>query len=270
VYRIILTLLCITTSAYAYIDSDFDGVEDTYDLCPQTPLSDLVDNDGCVLKSVSSKPLIDLVTSVGYSQINYATQEASDTFSASLQADIYLGKWWIQGIISHYQSDNGVDSESGLEDTAMNLMYQFTPTDKITLTTGLGVLLPTYQSLYNNEAIDYTTSIDLVYPLNETFSLFGGTNYTWVNDRNVAEEQYQNTFGLYTGIEYIYPNGKAVFTAAYYQHESIYLSTPTIKYINFGCAYTINPHWSIGGTYGFGLSDSASDQSISGYIGYLF
>lgn len=269
-YRLVLTLLCLTTASYAYIDSDFDGVEDEYDLCPQTPLSDLVDRDGCVIKSAGSKISFDLIAGFGYSQINYAAQEASDTLSTSLQADIYAGNLWFQGIASHFQSDNGIDSESGLEDTSMNLMYRFTPTEKLTVTTGIGLILPTYKSTYNNEATDYTASIDLHYALNNRFSLFAGTNYTWVNDRDVPEEKYQNTSGFHTGIEYTQSNGKSSLSAAYYQNESIYASTETIKYLNLGYAYTITPHWNVGGNYGHGLSDSASDQSISGYIGYLF
>ncbi|MFZ2890926.1 DUF3187 domain-containing protein [Sulfuricurvum sp.] len=269
-HRLILTLLCITASSHAYIDSDFDGVEDTYDLCPQSPLSDLVDKDGCVIKSIGSIISFDLVTSLGYSQINYASQEPSDTLSSSLQADIYAGQWWFQGVISHYQSDNSVESESGLEDTSMSLMYRFPPTEKLTVTTGISLIFPTYKSTYNNEATDYTALINLHYAMHNGFSLFAGTNYTWINDRDVPQENYQNTFGFHTGIEYTQPNGKSALSAAYYQNESIYTSTQTIKYLNFGYAYTMNPHWNIGGYYGHGLSDSASDQSVSGYIGYLF
>ncbi len=89
-YRLLLTLLFLTTSSYAYTDTDFDGVEDGYDLCPQTPLSDLVDRDGCVIKSVGSKISFDLIAGFGYSQMNYASQEPSDTLSTSLQTDIYM------------------------------------------------------------------------------------------------------------------------------------------------------------------------------------
>lgn len=269
-YRLLLTLLFLTTSSHAYTDTDFDGVEDGYDRCPQTPLSDLVDRDGCVVKSIGKKITYDLVVGIGYSQINYASQEPSDTLSTSLQADMYAGNWWFQGIVSHYRSDNGIETESGLEDTSMNLMYRFTPTEKLTVTTGIGLILPTYQSSYNNEETDYAASIDVHYAINNSFSLFAGTNYTWVNDRDVPQESYQNTSGFHTGIEYTQPNGKSVLSAAYYQHESIYVSTQTIKYLNFGYTHTINPHWNIGGNYGYGLSDSASDQSISGYVGYVF
>lgn len=269
-YRLLLTLVCITTTSYAYTDSDFDGVEDAHDLCPQTPLSDLVNTDGCVVKSIGNKITYDLIAGIGYSQINYASQEPSDTLSNSLQADVYAGSWWIQGIVSHYQSNNGIDSQSGLEDTSINLMYRLTPTEKLTVTTGIGLVLPTYQSGYNNEATDYTASIDVHYAINKSFLLFAGTSYTWVNDRDVSQESYQNTFGVHTGVAYTSPNGKSALSAAYYQNESIYTSTQTIKYVNFGYAYTINPHWNVGGYYGYGLSDSASDQSISGYVGYVF
>lgn len=269
-FRLALALLCMTTSSYAYVDSDFDGVEDAYDLCPQTPLSDLVDADGCMIKSTGNKISYDLVLGMGYSQINYASQEPSDTLSSSLQADIYTGKWWFQLVASHYKSDDGVESKSGLEDTSMALMYRFSTTEKLSITTGVGLILPTYESTYNNEATDYTASVDLNYLLNSKFSLFLGSNYTWVNDRDVTVEKYQNSSGFYAGLKYVQPSEKSALSAAYYQNESIYASTQTIKYLSLGYAYMINSHWNIGGHYGHGLSDSASDKSISAYVGYTF
>lgn len=269
-YRLILALLCMTTSSYAYVDSDFDGVEDAYDLCPQTPLSDLVDANGCMIKSIGSKILYDLVLGMGYSQINYASQEPSDTISSSLQADIYIDKWWFQLVASHYKSDDGVESKSGLEDTSMSVMYRFTPTEKLSITTGIGLILPTYKSMYNNEATDYTISVDLDYDVSSKFSLFFGSNYTLVNDSDVKDEKYQNSYGFHAGAKYIQPSKKSAFSAAYYQNESIYASTKTIKYLSLGYTYMIDNSWNIGGNYGHGLSDSASDKSISAYVGYTF
>ncbi|MDK9692837.1 MAG: transporter [Sulfurimonas sp.] len=269
-YRLVLALLCMTTSSYAYVDSDFDGVEDAYDLCPQTPLSDLVDADGCMIKSTETEISYDLVFGMGYSQINYASQEPSDTLSSSLQADIYTGRWWFQLVASHYKSDDGVESKSGLEDTSVSIMYRFTPTEKLSITTGVGLILPTYKSTYNNEETDYMASVDLDYDLNSRFSLFFGSNYTLVNDSDVTEEKYQNSYGFYAGAKYIQPSKKSALSAAYYQNESIYTSTQTIKYLSLGYTYMIDNSWNIGGHYGHGLSDSASDKSISAYVGYTF
>lgn len=269
-FRLCIILIFVTISSHAYTDSDIDGVEDKDDFCPQTPFSDLVDQEGCTIKSMGNPLHYNLSTGIGFSQVNYASQEPSDTLTASLQASIYAGKWCFQGVMSHYQSDNGVESESGLEDTALSLMYQFTPTERLTLTTGIGIIVPTYETLYHNEATDYTVSIDVYYLINQRISLFAGTNYTLVNDHDVPQEKYQNTSGFHTGIEYTYTNGKASFTTAYYQNKSIYVSAETIKYLNFGYTYSINPHWSIRGIYGYGLSESASNQSMGAYVGYVF
>lgn len=269
-YRLALALFFLITSVHAYVDTDFDGVEDAYDHCPQTSLSDLVDNYGCAIQSIGTNITYDLVAGIGYSQINYAAQEPSDTVTASLEADAYAGKWWFQGIISHYQSDNGATSESGLEDTLITVMYRFTPTEKITLITGAGVILPTYKSAYHNEATDYIASIQMNYILNDTFSLFGGATYTWINDQNIPEESYQNTSGFYTGIEYTKLSGESRLSAMYHQYNSMYAAVPSIRYINFGYGYLINSHWHVTMNYTHGLSDSASNHSFSAYIGYHF
>lgn len=269
-YRFALALLSLTVASHGYVDTDFDGVEDAYDRCPQTSLSDLVDSNGCVIHSMRTNISYDLVAGIEYSQINYVSQEPSDTITTSLQADAYTGKWWFHGIISHYQSDNGTTSASGLEDTSITAMYRFTPTEKLTLFTGAGVILPTYKSAYNNEAADYMASIQMNYILNDTFSLFAGGTHTWINDQNVPEESYQNTSGFYTGIEGTLPSGESTLSAAYHHYDSIYTSVPVIRYVNFEYGYIINPHWNIGINYAFGLSDSTSDHAFSGYLGYHF
>lgn len=46
---IFLFFIFLYTSLYAYIDNDFDGVEDSIDRCLNTPFEDLVNKYGCAL-----------------------------------------------------------------------------------------------------------------------------------------------------------------------------------------------------------------------------
>jgi len=48
-----LVVILATSGAFAYQDFDIDGVDDSVDLCPNTPFDELVDENGC---SKSQKP----------------------------------------------------------------------------------------------------------------------------------------------------------------------------------------------------------------------
>ena len=52
-------------SLFAYVDSDFDGVEDEADKCPNTPFDILVDLDGCPLK-MAKDGYFDAIVGIGY------------------------------------------------------------------------------------------------------------------------------------------------------------------------------------------------------------
>jgi hypothetical protein len=267
--RALFGLLLSVTSLWSYIDSDIDGVEDADDRCPQTPLSDLVDRDGCAIQSTGKRLQYDIIVGGGYSQINYASQESADTMTSLLQADVYAGKWWLQGSTSYYRSSIGNTTESGWEDTQITLYYQFTPNEKLTLYSGLGIVLPTYRSGYANEAADYAVSVDFRYALTTNTTLFGSYSHTWVNDSDTPEMAYQNTQAFRLGGGYIL-SPKSSFTLSYNQTDSIYATTESIRGIGLGYFYEMDPHWFMTGDYGYGLSDSASDHTLSARVGYCF
>jgi len=52
VRRVLLLLILIVFNLYGYTDTDLDGVDDSIDKCPNTPFTDLVDKNGCSIKSL--------------------------------------------------------------------------------------------------------------------------------------------------------------------------------------------------------------------------
>lgn len=267
--QIYLVLPILTASLLAYTDSDMDGVEDQFDQCPQTLLSDLVDLNGCVIHSTGDTLHFDLILGAGYSPINYASQKSADTFSLLLQSDLYWKEWWLQASTSRYQTNSDENTENGWDDTAINLLYRFVPSEKFSFHTGIGAVLPTYKSGYNNEAIDYSFLSDFQYSITDKNALFGGYRYTWVNDTDTNTLRYQNTHEIHLGLTHQL-SSISNLTISYHHNESIYKEIEAIRTIGIGYNQELGHHWFLGVDYNYGLSDSASDNAFSGQIGYYF
>ncbi|NOZ89733.1 MAG: hypothetical protein GXO60_00445, partial [Epsilonproteobacteria bacterium] len=50
--NIVWIFLLVPLLLFAYIDSDLDGVSDEHDLCPNTPITDIVDINGCTIEKL--------------------------------------------------------------------------------------------------------------------------------------------------------------------------------------------------------------------------
>ncbi|HQS66700.1 MAG TPA: DUF3187 domain-containing protein [Sulfuricurvum sp.] len=266
-----ILIVSLLLSAYVLaVDSDMDGVDDAQDQCRDTPFSDLVNADGCSIRSLHSSVNYDIIIGAGYSQINYASQEKSDTTIQTFQADYYHGNLMAQLSGSYFQSSSPGFTQSGLGDTLAALYYKSQLNNGLIIQTGIGALLATYDSGYHNEATDYQGSIGLQYDLTDNTNLFCGYSYTIVNDTDVPNtEHYQNTHSFYAGAGYSF-NEKIRLSASYAQSQSMYVGTQTIKTASTGMFYQLNPHWFTMIDYRYGLSDSASDHDGSVRLGYYF
>jgi predicted porin len=267
--KILLLPLLLSGCLFA-IDSDMDGVDDAQDQCRNTPFSDLVNASGCTIRSLQSSDHYDIIVGAGYSQINYASQEKADTTTQTLQADYFNGNIWVQLAGSYFQSSSPSFTQSGLGDTLIALYYKSPFDNGFTVQTGVGILLPTYNSGYHNEAIDYQGSINAQYDLSDNTNLFAGYSYTLVNDTNIPNTvQYQNTQSFYAGAGYAF-NDATRLSASYAQAQSMYIGTSTIKTASASLFYQLNTHWFTMLDYRYGLSDSASDHDGSVRLGYYF
>ena len=266
-----ILLLSLILSGYVLAsDNDMDGVDDAQDQCMNTPFSDLLNAKGCTIRSLQSDVNYDIIVGSGYSQINYASQEKADTATQTIQADYFNGNIWAQIAGSYFQSSSPSFTQSGLGDTLIALYYKSPFENGLTVQTGVGVLLPTYDSGYHNEAIDYQGSISLQYDITGDTNLFAGYSYTMVNDTNVPNTvQYQNTQSFYAGAGYAF-NNKTRISASYAQSQSMYANTETIKTASTGLFYQLSTHWFTMLDYRYGLSDSASDHDGSLRLGYYF
>lgn len=282
--RILTTLSLLSLSLLAFSDADMDGVEDRLDQCPNTSLMELVDISGCTIKSLENPHHFDLILGASYSQINPNTQEKTDTYAASLQADYYYKAFSLQLSSAYFDSESSISTTSGTTDTFLGAYYQFTPFSTLNIRLGGGALLPTYEADNNN--MDYTASASLSY-LFKDFNLFGSYNYTFINDDNInyvdtnnnsVSINYNNTNAYNIGLGF-YPTNSLYISGAYNSSESIYNQIITgnrvetiapLDTLSTYLFYTINKNWFTTASYAYGLSDSASDHYANLRLGYYF
>jgi hypothetical protein len=266
----IFLFLFFSINLFAYNDYDMDGVEDEQDKCPNTLLSELVNQEGCAIKNLQSYHHFNIFYGLNFYQTNYATLEESNTFSNSLQLDYYYKKISLSMFTSYYNSSSSSYNEEGLEDSSIDISYNFNSIKNLDFSLGLGVILPTYDTELHNNNTDIYTSITFNYHIN-TFYLLGGYTYTIINDDDVPSEEilYQNTSSYNIGVGF-YLNNKLYLSSSYSSGDSIYQEVDNINVVSIYGNYTIDEHWSTNITYAYGLSESASDNFISLKIGYYF
>ena len=281
--KIITTILLasLSTALFAYSDMDMDGVDDVHDKCPNTPLTDLVDINGCtkkILQPKKSNHHFDVIIGANYTGSNFVNTPSADTYSSSLQVDYYYKNFSLQASTSYYKTDDSDGySEQGMNDSFIGAAYNLHPLQSLTVRLGAGALLPTYKTSLNNNNTDYIGSLNISYLLNN-WNLFGGYSYTQINDDDTLivfqdgttqAVEYKNTSAYSAGLGY-YLTNQFYLSGAYNQTQSIYKNVEDAKTVSAYAYYGINAHWFMNFSYAYGLSDSASDNSASVKLGYYF
>ena len=252
---------------FAYEDYDMDGVDDAIDKCPNSLITDLVDINGCTTKELVSPHNYDIVLGLSYSQVDEVT-DVTDTITQSVQFDYYYKKFSLQVATSYYTSDSDSFSANGLNDTFIAAYYEFKPLQDLSLRLGAGISLPTYDTALENNNMDYVTSANMSYAL-KSMNIFGGYSFTLMNDDDIDTLIYQNVNSFYGGLGF-YPSSKLYISASYNSSDSVYDGSETIESASVYTYYSVDDHWFSSFSYGYGLSDSASDYSASVRLGYYF
>ena len=273
----LIPLSLFSTLLFSYVDSDFDGVSDAEDRCPNTPFTELVDINGCSVKSLVSEHNFDMLVGLSYSDSDYQTLNTTDTLSSTLQVDYYYKNFSLQMSTSYFSTSGDDYSDTGFNDSFIGTSYQISLGDSLFLRVGAAILLPTYQTSLNNNKTDYLASVNVSYTLNK-INVFGGLSYTLINDsdtiivydENTTEAvNYQDTLAMSTGLGY-YVNSKLYMSGAYNFSNSIYKGVEDIETLSLYGYYDIDEHYFSTISYAYGISDSASKNYISIRLGYLF
>jgi hypothetical protein len=269
--RSIIFLLVVVTFLFSYEDSDFDGVSDYNDRCPNTPITDIIDQFGCSLvKIMSDDPVssrYDVIVGLIYDKADYGSAQEYNTLTNTFQADYFLENWSFQFYTSYYFLDNP-SSTRGMNDTALSLYYGLKPMaeENLFLRFGLGTNLPTQKNDYNK--IDYTASLSANYIIDK-YSFFCGYKYMLTGDNDSDILDFQNTISLNAGFGY-YVQGNVYTSISILDADSIVRSLDAIRNISFYMYYGIDDNWFMTASYAKGLSDATSDLSSNVRIGYAF
>lgn len=271
--KIALCLFGVATATlFAFNDSDLDGVDDSKDLCPNTSMSELVSATGCTIQTLGGEHHFDLIYGLDFNDLNYETLEKTNTLSQTFQADYYHNKFSLQFSTSYYTSESNSFDDSGMNDSFLGAYYTLGTSKDTNIRFGAGVILPTYNAEFNNNKTDYVASANISHMAGD-INLFAGYNYTIINDDNIKSGtdsiQYQNTNAITLGAGY-YPTQKLYASLAYNTADSIYKHVEDINTASLYMFYTIDTHWFSTFNYAYGLSDSASDNTLSARIGYYF
>jgi len=266
---LLIFLGLFSTTLFAYVDSDMDGVEDAVDRCPNTPFMDLVDIRGCATKSLVSPHHFDIIVGGTYAESDYQTLTKTDTLSSTLQIDYYYKNFSIQASTSYYSTEGNGYSANGMNDSFIGASYQFKALDSLTLGLSAGALLPTYDAALKNNNIDYTAILNLSYAISG-INIFGSYGYTQINDDNIdGVVTYQDSNAVSGGVGYNFTD-KFYMSGAYNSSNSIYEGVIDIETASLYSYYAIDSHWFTTFSYAHGLSDSASKNFAAFRIGYFF
>jgi len=232
-------LLTGTLCAEEVADKDFDGVPDTLDACPNTPFLNQVNASGCTtailrLPDETDHDSMTMTLSSGYEN-NDDLPGTTRQYRTKAQVNYYHNDWSVSLRSSYYTRDAYGD---GFGDTTLKVRKRFRLTPELRLNLGAGLKLPTYD--FPGNKTDYKLYSSLYYYPAKKISLFGGFNYTFIQDEEVMGE-LQNRSKLFGGVGYF-------FTDSFY--ANIGYAYEKSKYVSE------HPEHSLSGTFFYQVTDS--------------
>lgn len=257
--KTVLLSLLFSTLLLSFEDYDLDGVEDIFDDCPNTPITDLVDINGCTIHS--------LVKSYNYDAIFGITQATADyngtneSILTTLQVDYYYNDFSFQ-LSSAYISSN-----STLADTYISSYYNYNNND-VDIRFGIALILPT-STIEGTNKTDYMTSANISYKF-FLFNAFAGLSTTFINDTSSDQSiTYKNSSAYTLGVGF-YPTEELYSSISYNMSESIYVDGKDSTNLSWYTFYTINKEWFTTLNYDYGLNTNLNSSSLSFKVGYYF
>lgn len=236
--------------SFAFQDSDLDGVEDSVDRCPNTPILVLVDKYGCPVKEEFRGRF--------YLRVGGGVVEdegRSSTFSLISLAYSYR-ELYLSFTTRYYLND------PGMGDSSLFLGYSDFLTERLYVLPGLRVKIPTGDSKYSDGNVDLTPSVAADYLL-DGYDIFTFLGYTFRGDPALDD-----TLSLSVG-------GGHDVTSKFYMSLSYDLSESAVRsdwnhYLSLFTLYDISDRFYATLRYSRGLNQEATDNSLTFRIGIRF
>jgi hypothetical protein len=184
IHKLVMVGVLLSTLNYAQapLDSDFDGVPDTIDVCPQTPFLNEVNAKGCtvsILTLPEETQKQDLTLALGY---GYSTNEDLKNRETQRNTNFQLNYYnnnWNYSLHGGYYTHNAHD---GLLDTTLRIKKRIKLNTQWILGISAGVQIPTHD--YNGNEADYLLSSTIHYYPSNGLSFFAGYAYTYMGDHD--------------------------------------------------------------------------------------
>ena len=238
-------------SAIAFTDSDFDGVEDGIDRCPDTPFDVLVDQYGCPVDQVKEEKTGWFSAKIGGS---YYTDEGYDTSYASIYLS-YGYKAWYFSVSSNYYIYDSFYKKGGMGSSYISGSYTFS-TENLDITPGLTIKIPTAKKEFGSKNIDVLPSIDADFYMGD-FDIFA--YYGLIFRGKSSDNQYSASIGA--GYQL---NDKLYFSGSYDFDED------NSKYLSVFSAFDITDKYFLTVSHSYGLNKKAIDNYFSSQFGVRF
>jgi hypothetical protein len=257
IYKLVFISIALGSLLFAeFLDDDIDGIENSQDKCPDSKITDIVDEDGCSIERLIYKKEHYFDISVGISYTKF------DTNSSQTAQSLYLSYYYGENLaINFYTSNYDLDSgDSGIDDSTLGINYMM-EYDNSYYSMGAGLYLPTFD-IEGNE-VDYFLKAKVALQKEDfSFSLY--LQHTFIND---TLTQDTNTITLSSGVNI---NQSLYTSLSYTIQDSIYKNQDRLKTIELYGSYYFNNSFFINSSLSFGLNDYSIDKSYQISLGYSY
>jgi len=259
--KITLSILLCSSALLAYEDQDIDGVDDSKDLCADTPFDVIVDERGCPYdKKYPGKITLQLG-----SDISFNTLSATSS-NLNLFVNYDYGHWSFSLSSSNYSTTNIntiTRSENSLYFTA-GYLFQ-TPSFNTKVSMGTKFYLTGDGTSGRDN--DYFSSVNFDYFINTKQNIFFYYSYTISGDSPTMD--YNNFYSCSAGTGYALTD-KWYSALSYSYSGSAYSKNEAYKALSWFNAYTVSKDLFVTCNYAYTLDKLSYDHIISFNIGVHF
>jgi len=254
---LLLSIIAAFSLAASYKDSDLDGVPDNLDLCPNTPLLETVNLQGCSksqLKKLKKKNYI-INISAGYEYDHYKGYNSTNLIFSSIS--IKNKKYNIKtSLYASFLKDKNIKNEYKSSDLIFsNYIYKYFKND--TLKFGI----KGYFSTYYNDKFDYAFLIEDTHYFN-TFDIGGSYKYKIYGEKHTNAK---HTVMLFSDF-FI---KKFIISPYAYTENSAYNENKWYKYAGITLFYNINKKLGISVDSSCDLEEN-KNYTINSSLSYTF
>ncbi len=238
--------------SFAFVDSDLDGVEDSKDRCPNTPILELVDRYGCPIKHYRGK----FYLRVGGGFLKDGNESRTFSLFSLAYSYRYL---YLSFSTRYYLSSTNYDP--GMGDSSLFAGYSRFFGEHLYILPGVRLGIPTGDKQYSQSSLSITPSALFDY-IFDSFDLFMYLGYSFRGG------------GLRDGLSTSFGGGyeltKKLYASISYDLSESAVRSGSNSYLSLFLLYDISSKLYTTLSYSKGLNSSATDHSLSGRLGIRF